>query len=95
MMIGHIVEAATHCAVAPVTLADIQQSAKEIARLRAELAISEARVHSLTWVLRIVRREINWGPDSPTLRLVEQSIAGAEPARQVERSPTGPMLRSL
>lgn len=64
-------------------------------RLRAELAMSEARVESLTWVLRIVRREINWGPDSPTLRLVDQSIAGVHGGGRVEHARSRAMLRSL
>ena len=95
MLIGHVVQAADHRTASPSTLAGIQECAKEIERLRAELAVSDARVESLTWVLRIVRREINWGPDSPTLRLVDQSIAGAQAPGHVERPRSGPMLRSV
>ena len=90
MLIGHIVQAAAQRTASPSILAGIQETAKEIERLRADLAVSDARVESLMWVLRIVRREINWGPDSPTLRLVEQSIAGAQTRSHVERPRSRP-----
>ena len=96
MIIGHVVEAAIHCTAAASTVSQTEDYTKEIEHLRAELAVSDARVESLTWILRIVRREVNWGPDSPTLRLIEQSIASAETPRAVERPQTGaPLLRSV
>ena len=94
MLIGHVVQAATHHKASP-TSAGIEDYAKEIERLRAELAVSDARVDSLTWVLRIVRRKVNWDPDSPTLRLVEQSIAGQQAAGHVARPQSGSKLRSI
>jgi hypothetical protein len=30
---------------------------------------------SLLWILRIVRREVNWSEDSPTLRMIEAALA--------------------
>jgi hypothetical protein len=30
---------------------------------------------SLLWILRIVRREVNWSDDSPTLRMIEAALA--------------------
>ena len=94
MLIGHVVQAATHHKASP-TSAGIEDYAKEIERLRAELVVSDARVDSLTWVLRIVRRKVNWDPDSPTLRLVEQSIAGQQATGRVERPQSGSKLRSV
>jgi hypothetical protein len=94
MLMGHIVQAANQCKASSAR-AGVQDDAKEIERLRAELAVSDARVDSLTWVLRIVRRKVNWDPDSPTLRLVEQSIAGAQAPGHVERPQTGSKLRSI
>jgi len=95
MLIGHVVQAADQRPASQPTHAGIRECAKEIERLRAELAVSDARVESLTWILRIVRREIDWGPNSPTLRLIDQSIAGAQAPGRVERAPSGPMLRSV
>ena len=94
MLTGHVVQAAAQHA-ASSQLAGIQDYAKEVERLRAELAASDARVDSLTWVLRIVQRKVNWDPDSPTLRLVEQSIAGAQARSPVDRPQSGPKLRSV
>jgi hypothetical protein len=93
MMIGHVVEAAVRCTAAASTVSDADDRAKEIECLRAALALSDARVSSLIWVLRIVRREVNWGPDSPTLRLVDQSIAGAETPGKAERPPAGTAMQ--
>jgi hypothetical protein len=94
MLIGHIVQPAIHHKAAP-TLVGVQDYVKEIERLRAELAVSDARVDSLTWVLRIVRRKVNWDPDSPTLRLIDQSIAGTQTIGPVERPQSGSKLRSV
>jgi hypothetical protein len=30
---------------------------------------------SLLWILRIVRREVNWSDDSPTLRMIDTALA--------------------
>jgi hypothetical protein len=30
---------------------------------------------SLLWILRIVRREVNWSDDSPTLRMIDAALA--------------------
>ncbi len=30
---------------------------------------------SLLWILRIVRREVNWSDDSPTLRMINAALA--------------------
>jgi hypothetical protein len=30
---------------------------------------------SLLWILRIVRREVNWSEDSPTLRMIDAALA--------------------
>jgi hypothetical protein len=30
---------------------------------------------SLLWILRIVRREVNWSDDSPTLRIIDAALA--------------------
>jgi hypothetical protein len=30
---------------------------------------------SLLWILRIVRREVNWSEDSPTLRMLDAALA--------------------
>jgi hypothetical protein len=30
---------------------------------------------SLLWILRIVRREVNWTDDSPTLRMINAALA--------------------
>jgi hypothetical protein len=96
MMNGHVVEAAVHCVASASTVAESEDCAEEIDRLRAELAMSDARVNALTWVLRVVRREVNWGPDSPTLRLIEQSIASGNFPRPVERAAAeGSLLRSV
>jgi hypothetical protein len=27
------------------------------------------------WILRIVRREVNWSDDSPTLRMIDAALA--------------------
>jgi hypothetical protein len=40
----------------------------ESVRLRAER-------DSLLWILRIVRREVNWSEDSPTLRMISAALA--------------------
>lgn len=96
MMTGHVVEAAIPCTAAAAMVSDNDDYRKEIERLRGELTASQARVESLMWVLRIVRREVNWGPDSPTLRLIERSMVGTDSPRSVERPPAGaPLLRSV
>ena len=95
-MTGHVVEAAIPCTAAAPTVSDNDDHLKEIERLRNELTASQAHVDSLMWVLRIVRREVNWGPDSPTLRLIDRSMAGADSPRAAERPPVGtPLLRSV
>jgi hypothetical protein len=43
---------------------------EESVRLRAER-------DSLLWILRIVRREVNWSDDSPTLRMIDAALARA------------------
>jgi hypothetical protein len=43
---------------------------EESVQLRAER-------DSLLWILRIVRREVNWSDDSPTLRMIEAALARA------------------
>ncbi len=40
----------------------------ETVKLRAER-------DSLLWILRIVRREVNWSDDSPTLRMIDAALA--------------------
>jgi hypothetical protein len=40
----------------------------ESVRMRAER-------DSLLWILRIVRREVNWSDDSPTLRMIDAALA--------------------
>jgi hypothetical protein len=94
MLMGPIVQAAAYHS-ASSTPAGTQDYAKEIEQLRAELAVSDARIESLTWVLRIVRRQVSWEPDSPTLRLVEQSIAGAQTVHRAERPQSSSKLRSI
>jgi hypothetical protein len=94
MLTGHVVQAAT-LHQASSTIAAAQDHAKEIERLRTALAVSEARVDSLTWVLRMVRRKVDWDPFSPTLRLVEQAIAGTQTVALVERTQSGTKLRSV
>ena len=41
---------------------------EESVRLRAER-------DSLLWILRIVKREVNWTDDSPTLRMIDAALA--------------------
>jgi hypothetical protein len=41
---------------------------EESVQLRAER-------DSLLWILRIVRREVNWSDDSPTLRMIDAALA--------------------
>ena len=41
---------------------------EESTQLRAER-------DSLLWILRIVRREVNWTDDSPTLRMIDAALA--------------------
>jgi hypothetical protein len=50
--------------------AQVQSDAplEESVRLRAER-------DSLLWILRIVRREVNWSDDSPTLRMIDAALA--------------------
>jgi hypothetical protein len=46
----------------------------EIERLRDELARATTQRDAAIWALRIVRRDIHWYDDSPTLRVVEQVL---------------------
>ena len=43
---------------------------EESVQLRAER-------DSLLWILRIVKREVNWTDDSPTLRMIDAALARA------------------
>ena len=43
---------------------------EESVQLRAER-------DSLLWILRIVKREVNWTDDSPTLRMIDTALARA------------------
>jgi hypothetical protein len=47
---------------------------------RSEVALDDsvrlqAERDSLLWILRIVRREVNWSEDSPTLRMIDAALA--------------------
>ena len=47
---------------------------------RSEAGLDEsvqlrAERDSLLWILRIVRREVNWSDDSPTLRMIDTALA--------------------
>lgn len=49
---------------------------------RSEVALDpsvqlQAERDSLLWILRIVRREVNWSDDSPTLRMIDAALARA------------------
>jgi hypothetical protein len=54
--------------VIPRAMAQGDSTLEESVRLRAER-------DSLLWILRIVRREVNWSDDSPTLRMIDAALA--------------------
>jgi hypothetical protein len=54
--------------VIPRAMAQNDSTLDESVQLRAER-------DSLLWILRIVRREVNWSDDSPTLRMIDAALA--------------------
>jgi hypothetical protein len=54
--------------VVPRAVAQSESTLSESVQLRAER-------DSLLWILRIVRREVNWSDGSPTLRMIDAALA--------------------
>jgi hypothetical protein len=54
--------------VIPRAVTQNDSGLEESVQLRAER-------DSLLWILRIVRREVNWSDDSPTLRMIDAALA--------------------
>jgi hypothetical protein len=53
----------------------IQRSAPQSDSALDESVRLRAERDSLMWILRIVRREVNWSDDSPTLRMIDAALA--------------------
>jgi hypothetical protein len=53
----------------------VQRPAPQSEAALPESVQLRAERDSLLWILRIVRREVNWSDDSPTLRMIDAALA--------------------
>jgi hypothetical protein len=53
----------------------IQRAVPQSDSALPQSVLLRAERDSLLWILRIVRREVNWSDDSPTLRMIDAALA--------------------